>query len=1014
MVLTLIQNVALVVLLATTHRYLARVLDAHPRLSQLASGILYGSAAAVGMLMPFDFVPGVIYDGRSIIMALAGLFGGVPVALVAGVIAAGFRLLLGGVGAVAGVATIVTAGALGVVARAFSRGRPTSLSFLNLIGFGIIIHAVMLAAQVLILPPDMGSQVVRIVGPSLMTLFPLATAIAARMMIEQLEREQAKASLVDETRRLHLAMTAAEQGAWDHDLVSDSMSLSAEAARLMGLGDEPVSISSEKWVAAVHPDDQPRLAAALGARMAQHDSEVAVQLRLRLDDGPYRWYHFLGTACESDFDGVPTRTTGVITDITRTRLATEAVERRVVEAELLAAASGRLLGAHDYEAAFGVIRDFFAAAFPGAVVLINEVEPGGTTVKTRDIVGVDAKLIEWAEREIGWSIRGRRYPVTPEYQEVLLAKTMIQIDGGLAVITDGELSPAVSDILERALGVKEFWSIGISDSYVAYAGVHVLTHDPDTNIPRGVVESFANLCFVTLSRLFMQDLLVESEKRFRTLIEQTEQGVSVGHPDGRILVYNHAMEEISGYTKQEVISEGWFELVFRTPERKAEAMRVAAEALEGGFSYVEEEIVRKDGDTRWVSVATTPVELSGDTFNMSIFTDVTPRRHAEQALRESEERFRTLVEAAPVAIFVQTDCHFAYANQAALDLYGARSADDFNGQPVLDRFVKDSCEMARDHIAKLIEGCEPQTAMEMVHLRLDGSRIDVELSSAPIIYEGKPGAVVFVRDITEAKHTAAELEQYRAHLEELVEERTSDLEAANTELRRTAEEKMSFYSRMSHELRTPLNSIIGFSGVLQQRLSGPLTDEQAVEVEMISSAGHHLLSIISDLLDFSRAEAGRMRVESTVFAADELLEEVADFLRPIALEAGLELRLIAQPGVRIESDRMKIKRILLNLGGNAVKFTTAGYVELGLSFDDEQGVRFSVSDTGPGIQPELISGIFEPFGQGDLTGGAVIEGTGLGLTISRELAWLLGGEIDVTSEPGVGSTFYLVLPQATV
>lgn len=1012
MVLTLIQNVALVVMLGTAQRYLSRVLDTHPRLSTLASGVLYGSVAIAGMLTPFRFAEGIIYDGRSIVMSLAGLFGGAPVALIAGTLAGAYRVFLGGAGVVPGVATVVTSAAVGVALRRLSGGRLTSLRIIDLVAFGLAVHLLMLGIQYLLLPSEVALRVVREVGPLLLTLFPLGNAIAARMMIDQMDRERARVELTDESRRLRLAMTAADEGLWDIDLVSGRVALSAEAAQLMGRGEGPVCLTAKEWQRGMHPDDRPAYSASLGALIEGRDAEAPRVFRWEYESGWYRWYQVLGAVSDRDTAGVPLKATGVITDITEMRLAGQAVERRAVEAELLASASGRLLRARDRDEVFRIVHDFFAAVFPGDIVLVNEVDSSGDALVTRDVIGVDSDLLRTAERITGWTIKGRTYPLIPAYRKVLVAGRMQCIDGGLAEVASAEVPRAVAATLERTFGIREFWSIGIADSYVAYASIHVLRRTTGAEMPRGVVESFANLCFVTFARLFVQRLLLDSEQRFRALIEQTEQGISVGHPDGRMLVYNRAMEEISGYSREEVEQHGWFDLVYPSPEAKDRAMRLAVEAIEGGLPYVEVEITRKDGGSKWVSVATTPVVVGGETYNMSIFTDITQRRESEQELRDSEQRFRTLVETAPVAIFVQTDRRFAYANQAALHLYGASSASDLVGQPVMDRFGVGFHDAIDERIRALNEDREPQPPMEMVHVRLDGTEIDVETSGAPIVYGGKHGAVVFVRDVTEAKRAAAELERYRQHLEELVAERTRELEETNAELKRTTESKTAFFARMSHELRTPLNSIIGFSAVLKDGVAGPLTEEQAAEVGMIHSAGRHLLSIITDLLDITRAEAGRMSVDRERFGVDVLVAEVADILRPLSEEAGLDLRVVPLGNeMEIESDRMKVKRILLNLGGNAVKFTQQGHVELRVSADSAETVCFSVSDTGPGIRADLIGHIFDPFTQGDVASDAVPEGTGLGLSISRELARLLGGDVDVTSQDGVGTTFSLRLPR---
>lgn len=1011
MVLTLIQNVALVVMLATVQRYLARMLEAHPRLARVASGLLYGAVAIVGMLTPFHFTSGVFYDGRSIILSLAGLFGGAPVALIAAAMASGYRILLGGVGVAAGVATILVSALVGVGAHHLRRGRVTEVRGPHLLAFGAVVHVLMLAAQYLLLPEGMGLQVVRDIGLFVITFFSAATAIAARMMIDQLEREQARLDLLEEAERLRLAMSAADEGTWDYDFARGEVRLSAEAAALMGYGARAFTVSVDEWIDRIHPDDRPTVLEQSETVLREGTDEFQSYHRLRLPDETYRWFHALGTVVARDASGRPTRMLGVIVDITKSQAVAESLERRAIEAELLATASARLQRCHDRDAVFGVVHDFFSALFPRDIVIVNEVQPGGDLLTTREVIGVGSALIRKVERVMGWAIAERRFPVTPQYRALLEAGRLERIEGGLAEIAEGELPADVSRLVEQLVGVREFWSIGVADAGHAYAGIHVVLREQRPEMPAGVVESFANLCFVTLVGLKAQAQLAESEERFRALIEQTHEGISVGHPDGRILVYNPAMEQISGYAREEVEREGWFSLAFPTPERQAEAIRLSQESLEGGLPYAEVEIVRKDGSTRWLSVATTPVTLGGEVFNLSIFTDVTPRRLAEQALRDSESRFRTLVDTAPEAIFVQTAQRFAYVNKAACRLYRAAHPADMVGSPVMDRFREDFHEAIHERIKGLNEERRMQPPMEMVHIRFDGSEVDVEVSGAPIIYGGEPGAVVFVRDITDAKRAATELGQYRDHLEELVAERTHELNAANMELKRATQAKSAFLARMSHELRTPLNSIIGFSSLLVEGMAGPLTDEQRTEIGMINASGRHLLSIISDLLDLSRIEAGRVVVDDAVFAAGELLGEVVGILKPLADQSGLDLEVhTPDRSVVMLSDRVKVKQILLNLGGNAIKFTTEGTIEFGLATDDSS-VIFTVRDTGPGIKPELTGRIFESFTQGDIPADEVPAGTGLGLSISREFARLLGGDITVVSDFGAGSIFTLTLPR---
>lgn len=245
--------------------------------------------------------------------------------------------------------------------------------------------------------------------------------------------------------------------------------------------------------------------------------------------------------------------------------------------------------------------------------------------------------------------------------------------------------------------------------------------------------------------------------------------------------------------------------------------------------------------------------------------------------------------------------------------------------------------------------------------------------------------------------------------EELAEQ-AAELEARTQELAEANEAKTKFLRTMSHELRTPLNSVIGFTQLMLQGLAGPLTDEQRKQLEMVNASGHHLLSLVNDLLDLSRIEAGAVEYEHAPIDVAALASEVLDSVRAVAETKGLVLELeMPDPAPRLVCDCKRVRQILLNLLSNAVKYTERGRVRLTVSADGHRTVSFAVSDTGPGIPADDLDRIFDEFVQLGPRGQG--NGTGLGLAIARHLASALGGSLTVKSEIGSGSTFTLTLPQ---
>lgn len=261
--------------------------------------------------------------------------------------------------------------------------------------------------------------------------------------------------------------------------------------------------------------------------------------------------------------------------------------------------------------------------------------------------------------------------------------------------------------------------------------------------------------------------------------------------------------------------------------------------------------------------------------------------------------------------------------------------------------------------------------------------------------------------------TIGALETHKLHLEDLVQERTRELEAARDRAEEADRVKSAFLATMSHELRTPLNSIIGFTGILLQGLVGPLNEEQKKQLGFVQTSSRHLLALIGDVLDISKIESGRLNLDWETFAVGPLLEAARLSLSPLAEKKGLSLESrLHEPLPRVRADRRRLQQVLLNLGGNAVKFTEAGRIDLEARPHPEGGLEISVKDTGPGIAAQDLPRLFKPFSQLESGLDRKYEGTGLGLSICKKLIEMMGGRIGVESRPGQGSRFSVRLPAA--
>jgi PAS domain S-box-containing protein len=385
------------------------------------------------------------------------------------------------------------------------------------------------------------------------------------------------------------------------------------------------------------------------------------------------------------------------------------------------------------------------------------------------------------------------------------------------------------------------------------------------------------------------------------------------------------------------------------------------------------------------------------------------RNKAENALRESEEFNRSLVENLPdiIAIY-DTKGIVRFANRAALNMMGS-SVSKVIGEPIL-LFVAD---YQRSDVEKKMR--ERLSGVRLAPYEVDimtgsGEIITAILQAVPIRHKDESVTLVLMTNITERKQAEHRLLEAHRDLEKKVDERTRELSDANTRLQELDRLKSAFLATMSHELRTPLNSIIGFSGILLQDLAGPLNAEQKKQLRMVSDSAEHLLALINDVLDLSKIEAGQLVIANEAFDLGPMLDKVARTVRPMAEAKHLVLEVAVAPEVvMVRADSRRVEQVLLNLLSNAIKFTEQGYVKITSSLQGNE-VGINVMDTGIGIKHEDLDKLFRPFTQVETGLTRQYEGTGLGLSISKRLVTLMGGTIWVDSEPGKGSTFSFTLP----
>jgi two-component system sensor histidine kinase/response regulator len=389
---------------------------------------------------------------------------------------------------------------------------------------------------------------------------------------------------------------------------------------------------------------------------------------------------------------------------------------------------------------------------------------------------------------------------------------------------------------------------------------------------------------------------------------------------------------------------------------------------------------------------------------------------AETLRREAETqlgKFSLAIEQSPEnTVITNLAGEIEYVNAAFLGTTGYSYTEVIGRNP---RFMKSGMtppEVYRTMWATLCQG--RSWAGELINRRKDGHDYVAAVTITPL--RNRDGAISHYvgvqEDITENKRMSAELEHYRHHLESQVEERTLEAVAARDHAERLSRVKSAFLANMSHEIRTPINAVLGFSD-LCLRIELPARGRGYVE--KIHGAASSLLGVINDILDFSKLEAGKLELDSTPFSLGEVLHRVASLFNLRAREKGVELVIGAQPGIpdRLLGDPLRLGQVLINLVGNAIKFTDHGEVILLVeplpspeaTDPDRISLRFSIQDTGPGIPLEQQSELFAAFHQADNSTTRKFGGTGLGLAISKQLVERMGGRLCVDSSPGTGACF---------
>jgi PAS domain S-box-containing protein len=801
------------------------------------------------------------------------------------------------------------------------------------------------------------------------------------------ERKKITLALRSSEERYKLVEQAVHDGVWDWNPATHEDYLSPRWKEILGYKDDELPNVDSTFRSLIHPDDKERVEEAVRAHLEDR-KKYLIELRMKHKSGAYRWVQSRGKAIR-DANGVVVRMVGSITDIS---------ERKQHE-ELMLLQTRRSTALLELTAVADTLSEKEFAQF-GLALVEDLTDSCFSFFHFAHEVAKDIEVFAWSAQTLEHfceAIQDRHYDFTEAgiWADALRQQKPLVVNNYTGYEEKHGLPEGHSE-LNRLISVP----IMQAGKAVSLIGVG----NKESDYKEQDVET-AQLIGVEIWRVLQRRRLENRALFSSRLVEQSLNEIYVFDSDTlRFIDVNKEARTNLGYSMEELQS---MTPVDCKPKFTFESFVEMIEPLRSGqqhevhFTTVHR---RKDQTMYPVEVHLQLMDEEPPVF-VAMIRDIDDRLQMEGKLRKLVQA----VEQSPESIVITNlEAEIEYVNEAFLKSTGYSRQEMIGQNPRILHSGNTSPQTYQAMWAMLAKGNTWQG--EFHNQRKDGTRFVEHAIIAPIRNSEDiiTHYLAIKDDITEKKQLARELDAHRHHLEELVDERTSQLAEARERADTANLAKSFFLANMSHEIRTPMNAIIGLTHLL--RRENP-RQSQTKRLKEIDASAEYLLSIINDILDFSKIEAGKLTLEESNFNLSESFDHLQSLFHGQLESKGLSFELdLDDIPLWLRGDSTRLCQALLNYVGNAIKFTEQGKILLRAKIleedTDELLVRFEVQDTGIGIEAKKLAEIFEAFEQADSSTTRTHGGTGLGLAITRRLAHMMGGEVGAESEPGHGSRFW--------